>query len=425
MSLTEQISEYCLNHLDSAQNPEAFASGLRTAFDLSREDALLLTLRVLNERHNRTDYPLIHLELVVAEACNLRCDYCFCGPQRDLLMDEGTGRQAIDYLLRESGAATQLYVTFFGGEPLLAIDIVCRLTDYGNEAAGRFDKKISWSMTTNGTLLNEATLEALQNKKLKILISIDGDREAHDRHRLTPDGSSAYDRVVKSLPLVEQYQPWMGARMTITPDNVDRASDNVRHLLDLGFKQLLIAPAECRGWNRTARNRFSREMVNAAKHYYERKQTGNLKIERFEPAEFLPESKPCAGRRGCKAGRTSVAVTPDKTVYACSKFINSASSQKPHTLGTLGSGDEIAIRDRLPADLRQTPWRQACLSCDFLFRCTGGCPAVNYHATGYSDQTSQRECLLKQMEMQTKDRIGLNMLSESCQTAPEPHLTSG
>lgn len=401
MSLTDGIAAFCQSRLNEIDEPDEFAHHLCRTFNLAPEDAALLTLRIINERQRNTVHPLIHLELVVTEACNLQCDYCFCGPKRQTMMTPAVGRRAIDFLLRESRSAGTVYVTFFGGEPLLAMETIIGVTHYGNAAAERAGKTIQWSMTSNGTLLSPATLEFFRDQRIKLLLSIDGDQATHDRHRLSPDGASAYACLTRRLPQVKACLPWLGARMTITPDHADRSCANVRHLIELGFNQLLIAPAECPGWTKAAQNEFRRGMLAAADYYVALGAGKTLKIDRFD--QPLESDKPVsAGRRGCRAGKTSVAIAPDGTIFPCSKFINANSRRTPFTLGTLERGiNNSKRRDRL----RQTPLRTSCLRCDYLFRCSGGCLATNYHATGSPQRTSRDECVLKRMELAVDDLL--------------------
>ncbi len=395
MPLTDGIAQFCQDRLAEIDRPDEFAESLCRTFNLAPQDAALLTLRIINERQRNAAHPLIHLELVVTESCNLRCDYCFCGPKRQTMMAPEVGRRAIDFLLQESRSAGTVYITFFGGEPLLAMETIISVTHYGNAAAERAGKTIQWSMTSNGTLLSQATLEFCRDQRIKLLLSIDGDQATHDRHRISPDGSSAYTGLTSSLPQVKACLPWLGARMTITPDNAEHIFDNVLHLIELGFNQLLIAPAECPGWTTAAQDGFHRGMLAAADYYFALGKEKNLKIDRFDQpgGDDNPAS---AGKRGCRAGKTSVAVAPDGTLFPCSKFINANSRRPPFTLGTLERGISNSKRQ---GQLRQTPWRAGCLRCAYLFRCSGGCLATNYHATGSPVRTGKDECVLKRMEL--------------------------
>ena len=83
---------------------------------------------------DRVSAPIKAMCLNVAHDCNLRCSYCFAstgdlGGERKLMTAE-TGKKAIDYLLKYSGDRHNLEMDFFGGEPLMAFDVVKEVVDY-------------------------------------------------------------------------------------------------------------------------------------------------------------------------------------------------------------------------------------------------------------------------------------------------------
>ncbi|MGE5597971.1 MAG: 4Fe-4S cluster-binding domain-containing protein, partial [Bacteroidota bacterium] len=91
--------------------------------------------------------------LHVSHDCNLRCAYCFAG-QGSFGGERGTmrpeiGRRAVDLLLERSGPVTALEVDFFGGEPLLAMETVRAVVDYGRRRAEEAGKTIHFTLTTN------------------------------------------------------------------------------------------------------------------------------------------------------------------------------------------------------------------------------------------------------------------------------------
>ena len=78
--------------------------------------------------------PIKALCLHVSHDCNLRCKYCFAstgdfGTGR-LLMDADTAKAAIDFVIERSGARRNIEIDFFGGEPLMAMDVVKETVAY-------------------------------------------------------------------------------------------------------------------------------------------------------------------------------------------------------------------------------------------------------------------------------------------------------
>ena len=131
--------------------------------------------------------------LHICHDCNLRCKYCFA--------DEGTyhskckeymsfevGSKAIDFLIEKSGKRQNLEVDFFGGEPLMNLDVVKQIVAYAREKGDKAGKTFNFTLTTNCLLLNDETIDWLNKEMYNVVLSIDGRQEVHDRLRLTQIG---------------------------------------------------------------------------------------------------------------------------------------------------------------------------------------------------------------------------------------------
>lgn len=143
----------------------------------------------------------------IASRCNLDCDYCYVYHHADQswrtmpkLLSE-RHQQAFAERLAEyarSAALARVAVILHGGEPLLAgaayvVALVRRIRD---AAPGL---EIDFGMQTNGLLLSDEVLDALEAEGVAVSLSIDGPREAHDLHRTTRRGRSSFDRVEAAL----------------------------------------------------------------------------------------------------------------------------------------------------------------------------------------------------------------------------------
>ena len=139
--------------------------------------------------HERTFEAVQLIDMLITEDCNCRCDYCFIHGKRPRRMTEEIVRATVDFLLLKSRHLRKVELLFFGGEPLTAFDLMQLTVDYGNYRAACMGKRISYSMTTNGTLFNEEKLEFCRRYGIRFLLSIDGDRETHNLHRKFADGA--------------------------------------------------------------------------------------------------------------------------------------------------------------------------------------------------------------------------------------------
>ena len=185
--------------------------------------------------------------LHIAHDCNLACRYCFAEEGeyhgRRALMSYETGKQALDFLIANSGSRRNLEVDFFGGEPLMNWDVVKQLVAYGREQEKLHDKHFRFTLTTNGVLLNDEIMEFANKEMDNVVLSIDGRKEVHDRMRPFRKGAGSYDLIVPKFQKFAEsrHQDKYYVRGTYTHFNTDFSKD-VLHLADLGFKQISVEP---------------------------------------------------------------------------------------------------------------------------------------------------------------------------------------
>jgi uncharacterized protein len=230
--------------LDKIPSPDLeVLEGLRDAqilFPAWRGKALPLQLKP-------GDVPLSTLVLEVAQDCNLRCTYCYAdggtyGAVPCLLAPE-TARRAVRYLLDNSGDRDHVTLIFFGGEPLLNMQAVrtatCEAISYGR----KMGKKVHFSLTTNGTLLDPEIVAFLHANHVSVAVSMDGPRDIHDHNRPDESGNGSYSEIVSRLaPLIEDASVPVAARVTLAPDQWHRVVEVFDHLTGLGFHEVGIAP---------------------------------------------------------------------------------------------------------------------------------------------------------------------------------------
>jgi uncharacterized protein len=136
----------------------------------------------------------VNVTLHLTTGCNLRCTYCFEGDHSYRTdMSAEVARAAVDFALRDAGGRPG--IVFFGGEPLLKRDLILELVDYAKRASGKSEAIPHLKITTNGLLLDDELLSRCSEEDVAISLSIDGVREAHDRHRLNLAGQSTHARV--------------------------------------------------------------------------------------------------------------------------------------------------------------------------------------------------------------------------------------
>ncbi|MGW2960518.1 FxsB family cyclophane-forming radical SAM/SPASM peptide maturase [Streptomyces sp. NPDC001220] len=173
----------------------------------------------------------------LSSRCNLSCDYCYVYELRDSGWRERPRIMPVS--VRERLVARivehvrlhrpdRVRVLLHGGEPLLAgPQVIAEFTTAVRRALDGAGVEVGFALQTNGVLLTEALLDLLLELDVRVGVSLDGDAEAHDRHRRGPGprrGSHA--RVVAALGLLgsARYRPLFGGLLC----TIDPASDPVR-----------------------------------------------------------------------------------------------------------------------------------------------------------------------------------------------------
>lgn len=338
---------------------------------------------------------LAAIELNLTFNCNLTCSYCFVrqkGAGERMSFD--TAKNAIDLLLANA-VSPVLNITLIGGEPLLEFQLIKQIVPYALNEAGKRNRGVNWSITTNGTLVNEEILAFFAQYGIHILLSMDGGSESHDRYRRTRNGAGTWHQIAQTIPLMKRYQPWLGVRMTVSKEAIDNMSEDFNQLVQLGLNQFIIAPAQGADvWSEEEITRYGRNLMQILLHYRTLKQAGRpIFIEEFEK-----DVQAYAGW-GCRAGSTSLSVAPNGDVSPCSKMLGLSSEAGKWIVGNVNKEINAALLEpfKNPLSCR----KKSCWACSR--KCTGGCYAVNFEQTGNHFTPSEENCLFWTVNQATKN----------------------
>ena len=260
-----------------------------------------------------------YMELLLTDQCNLRCSYCWQKDKSPAVMSQSTVESAIDFLFKVSGRTELLRILLFGGEPLLEFDLMKHVVEYSVRKADDCGKKMSFDMTTNGTLLDEERARWCRDNKVKYLLSIDGGKGDHDRFRRFPDGRGSFDTIAQMIPMLKKYQPWQGAKMTVTPQTTASLRGNIESLYGLGINQFIVGHADGLPWSLEDLRRYEESLYEVCELYLEMKYHKRpFRMTLYEQGE------PGAAREGesfgCGAGRGRFCVDTRGDLYGCSKL---------------------------------------------------------------------------------------------------------
>ncbi len=347
--------------------------------DWLTEQGLLYSECAKEMENVRFNTPVIKaLCLLIAQDCNLRCAYCFAETGEyhtgRSLMNEKTAKQALDFLIRNSGNRRNLEVDFFGGEPLLNFDVVKKTVEYGRELEKEHDKEFRFTLTTNAYYLTEEITEFINKEMKNVVISIDGRKEVHDTMRKNTAGRKTYDRTaINAHKIVDgrggkEYY----IRGTFTNKNLDFGNDVIA-LAEAGFDQISLEPVV--GDNEYA---IREEHVPQLKHEYEMLARDYVKRRKegkgYHFFHFTVDlnSGPCLNKRlrGCGAGSEYLAVAADGSLYPCHQF----AGIKEFYMGNVADDGINETIKQMFCDTHIFS-KKECARCWAKYYCSGGCSA--------------------------------------------------
>ena len=325
--------------------------------------------------------------LHIAHTCNLNCSYCFASQGKyhgeRALMSFEVGKQALDFLMDNSGTRHNLEVDFFGGEPLMNWDVVKQLVAYARSVEKERGKNFRFTLTTNGVLIDDDVIDFANKEMSNVVLSLDGRKEIHDATRVDYRGQGSYDKIVPKFQKLVESRGGKGYYMrgTFTHQNPDFTKD-VFHMADLGFTELSMEPVVCAADDPMA---LTPEDIEIVKEQYEILAKDMIRREKEgKPITFyhymidLTEG-PCIYKRisGCGSGTEYMAVTPWGDLYPCHQFVG----EESYKLGDIWNGvTNDALREEFRACNAYA--RPECKDCWAKLYCSGGCAANAYHATG-------------------------------------------
>jgi uncharacterized protein len=176
----------------------------------------------------------LELTILPTERCNLRCTYCY--ERFELGKMSGEVVESVKRLLsRRVPELRRLAVDWFGGEPLLAMDVIEQISGHAQRLADQHpDLDYGGSVTTNGVRLSVDVARRLADVGVRQLhVSLDGPAEVHDLTRKLAGGSGSYAQIERNLLGIRDSDipVEISLRVHVTIANVDRLADFTEDLI--------------------------------------------------------------------------------------------------------------------------------------------------------------------------------------------------
>lgn len=308
-------------------------------------------------------------------------------------MSRDVAKQAVDFLLQESGANNKgCRISFFGGEPLLNYDLIKFTTDYATNEAKKYAKQIYFGITTNGTLLNDEKIDYLVANKFDVTISVDGPREIHDINRFFKNKkkNGSYDIIYPNLQrLIEKIKKADGfycSRATISKSGMRNLCNLLEYFSQFDMNVFAYDFIE-RGSSTAYAERYpsqedveelGRQLEKARLIIKEKLENG---IAPFHLRPFMPHLKAIHTgekmHRFCSTiGSNFASVSCDGSVFLCHRFVGTDQAK----IGNVWDGIDRSCLDTVKKIHIYNS--DICSKCWARYICGGNCPNTNFRTCG-------------------------------------------
>lgn len=324
------------------------------------------------------------MSLHVVHECPLYCEYCYgSGGEYDTpctRMSPATMKQAVDYLFRYCTKDKNVHINFFGGEPLLAFDLIKECVAYSEEKARVYEKTMEYSVSTSALVLNDEILDFISQHHFSVSVSIDGTKYAHDRHRKFRNNNESYDKVVEGFKRLAEKNKKILITATLTHHTIDEI-EKYQELLSIGvdnfrFKTVTGMTSDLKLSDKDY-DKLSAKYESLAKTYLNDILNGKI----YDFGDFTKWihrlNKKKSVRFNCTATEDYLNVDPYGEIYICHKYVGIPD-------GKLGNVYQI---DTPVRPLNFDVEIGECKYCWAHNLCGGGCYYDGYEATGNSYHT--------------------------------------
>lgn len=322
--------------------------------------------------------------LMLTDACNLRCRYCFvenqlCPTAANHFLSKEVAFEAIEMFGRvlprsfENGLSEPI-INFYGGEPLLCVETIEACLEHiaKTKKAGRLPANTRVVLNSNATLINDDIAQLLASYGVTASISIDGPQEVHDAVRIDVNGAGSFEGAMTGYKALKRAGVNVGISCALDESKENRVVEIARWIIEnldinvFGFN-LLLAP----GVTQTDFN---------LKEYSQRVAKGMVESFKLCQETGVQEERTMRLARSfalgeihyvdCSACGQQIVIDPSGRIGVCHAYIASDENFFPFnsTFDPFTHPCWINWRRRSPINNNE------CLSCHALSLCGGGCP---------------------------------------------------
>ncbi|MHC6203892.1 radical SAM protein [Breznakiellaceae bacterium SP9] len=316
--------------------------------------------------------------------CNLACPYCLQGLSK---VNKNMSRDDVNKILMfieskvQSSQETDIPISkinihLYGGEPMMQKETLVFFCDRAQIIAGKYNTQITYSMTSNLTLLDDEIIGLMEKYHICTQVSIDGTKEQHNKRRITKNGSGTYNTILKNLcRLTEKgLKDCITIRLNIDEANIEEAEDIMRSVHEYSNDVYFGFLDNFKGFNDSFFGCISNEMYP---QIVSQKFNEIYRKFGFDIPQPFGKMSPCSLN-----SENKYFIDCYLDVYKCEMLLNQPASR----VGKISSDGTFMPESGFYHQMSRSPKAFTdCCNCKLLPLCAGGCAGKAYIARGKND----------------------------------------
>ena len=322
---------------------------------------------------NLAKYDMTNFGLTIAPTldCNFRCKYCFETHPKGKMTSE-TQAALINFVEQRLARAKNFSVTWYGGEPLLAKEIIWSLSEKFLELCEKFSVDYNAFIITNASLLEDSDIELLKKYKINgAQITIDGPKEIHDSRRRNITNESTFDKLIDRVNVLMNSGLSVVVRINIDKENlesIDELLDTLAERIDkreelkIDFGQVSPFTDICKSIESDCYN--NEQFADVMLPLYEKALAHGFEMNKIA-AYPAPLTNFC-----CAEYANSFVVDKHGELYRCWNYVGNLKMSSGNV-----ADPELELEKNYLSWIQWNPIKHPkCRECDCLPICMGSCP---------------------------------------------------
>ncbi len=334
-------------------------------------------LKVIKYRHFAGKFNSDALGLTIAPtlACNFACPYCYENPKKGMMSQE-VQDAILEFVTEAAKRRKDISITWYGGEPLLAKDIIFDLSEKMIKVCEENGAKYGSYIVTNGYLITDEIIEKMKAAKIGgAQITIDGPPHIHNKRRILKGSDEpTFDIIMNNVKkLMDNGIRNIGIRINVDKTNIEYLEELLDLLVANGLKDTSIGLGHVNAYTEACTS-IAEACMNTEEYAMKNVKYQEILHNKGFHAQGYPYYPGIKANYCCADSTSAFVLDHEGYMYKCWNDVGTVDK----AVGQVTKIKEAPEEDMYMRNVNYIFWspfdHQECIDCNLLPVCMGGCP---------------------------------------------------